>query len=280
MEGQEFYTANQKLPTLKKSNVFGILNGNGQKITDFKYENIHFSQHHFLVSVEKNGPCDVLDTTGRVLFSNISNAYFLGNEKFVWIKKLDNLKNGKWSLYKKDGTLVSKTAYDNVFFTSYPDHALVLKDSAYSFVDTTGKTIFMNFDYLAIKESIAGYYASNKITAGSAPRATATVNPSIIIFKDKESKRFGVKINGKSVVAAVFSEIRKTDRNVFIVKKANKCGLIDFSGKTVLNLDYDKITEITEKIIIVANNGKYGVIDRTNKKVRIPLTYNELTLIK
>lgn len=279
LSAQEFFIANQKLATPKKGNVYGVINGKGLKIANFKYDNIRFSQHHFLVSVEKNGPCDVIDTTGKTLFNNISNAYFLGNEKFVWIKKLDNLKNGKWLLFSKDGNMISKNTYDNIFFTNYINHALALKDSTYSFVDTTGKILFTNNNYQSIKETIAGFYSSSQTTATTNANSKS-VHPSVLIFKDKETKHFGVKMNGKSIVAPIFNEIKKTDYNFLIVRKANKYGLIDYAGKSVLGFDYDKISEVTEIFAIVNKNGKCGVIDLKSKNLIIPLDYKGLSLVK
>lgn len=278
--GQQFFLVSQKVPTAKKSSVFGILNYNGKKIIDLKYNNIHYLQHHFLASPLKNGPCDLIDTTGNVIFSDISNYYFLGNERFVWIKSLDKLNKGKWVFYKTNGKKVSDHQYDNIFFTSYTDHALVLKDSTYMFIDTTGNALFTNINYQSIKMAISNYLPLKNSIPVNKSVTNAENNHSIIIFKDKVTHRFGIKNQGKSNVTPIFTEVKKTGTNLLIVKKGNKYGLIDFSGKTVLNPDYDAIPEVTETIFVLCKSGNYGIMDRSSKILRIPFAYKELMLVK
>lgn len=245
------------------------------KIDDFDgFGTNSFSNLFKVTNGELNG---VIDSNNKIIIP-IEFEYIFERNDYICGKT----KEGKFGLYKPDGTVILKPEY-NFIFESVAQGSKILfaqKNTLYTVVDKKGTIVF--------DRSIKKYGYINDEYNLLNPLLT---NSKSYLFVQDDKNKFGLydEIGEKQCLPFVYDEIRQKtifDRKaLFIVRKEKKFGVVDDQNTIVIPFIYDDLSfdllnpYLEEGIVIPAKkNKKYGLISIANKEI-IPFIYMDIQRI-
>lgn len=217
-----------------------------------------------LFKVKNNDLTGVINQSNKVILP-INFEYIFERNAFICGKT----KDGKFGLYKKDGSVILKPEYNFIFESENGSSKLLfaLKENSYSIINKEGKTIYDN--------SIKKYgYILNEYNLVCPFFDTEN---SFLLLQDTKNK-YGVydEVNQKQCLPQIYSSIKQklpVERNTyFIVSKNNKFGIVDDKNTIIVPFLYDDLSfDLTnpytskETILPAKKNGKWGLISLKNK---------------
>lgn len=221
-------------------------------------------------------------------------------------KSIKPFKNGfGWAtkVYKKEGEKIRfeggfinlkgeyKNAevydYSNTFYNGY---ATVKKDSTYSVIDSTFKTVIpFQKNITNVIGPNEGYFVARK----NNKYGYIDVNGKVVIdFKFNSANRFYnglAKVNFKSYIDTkgkiVYDSISYDNRplfdkyNIAKVKSNNKWGIIGDKYQLIIPFKYDEASIINNNYIEVSMNNRYGIINKSDNIV-LEIEHNDIINIK
>jgi len=217
-----------------------------------------------LFKVKNNDLTGVIDQSNKIILP-LNFEFIFERNAFICGKTMD----GKFGLYKKDGSVILKPEYKFIFESENGSSKLLfaLKESSYSIINKEGKTIYDN--------SIKKYgYILNEYNLVCPFFDTEN---SFLLLQDTKNK-YGVydEINQKQCLPQIYNSIKQklpVEKNTyFIVSKKNKFGIVDDKNTIIVpflydDLSFDLANPYTGKEIILPakKNGKWGLISLKNK---------------
>ncbi|WP_281226622.1 WG repeat-containing protein [Flavobacterium aquiphilum] len=217
-----------------------------------------------LFKVKNNDLTGVIDQSNKIILP-LNFEFIFERNAFICGKTMD----GKFGLYKKDGSVILKPEYKFIFESENGSSKLLfaLKESSYSIINKEGKTIYDN--------SIKKYgYILNEYNLVCPFFDTEN---SFLLLQDTKNK-YGVydEVNQKQCLPQIYNSIKQklpVEKNTyFVVSKNNKFGIVDDKNTTIVpflydDLSFDLANPYTGKEIILPakKNGKWGLISLKNK---------------
>lgn len=300
---------------VKKDKLSGMLDYNLNVILPLEYDDIQVSNGGF--TIIKNKKQGWADLKGTVLippiYDNIDVFQSYGSNQSIRLYKVQNnqltglidgsnkiilplefdyifdrndficgkTKEGKFGLYRYDGTEVLKPEY-NFIFESMADGSKVLfaqNGVLYTILDKNGAVIYENsvkkYTYIHDEENLLSPLSRDK--------------KSYLAVQDDKNK-FGIfeEINEQKSIPFAYDEIKQkitiNKKAYFLVRKDKKFGVIDEQNTVAIpfeydDLNFDLLNPYSQEIVLPAKKAnKYGLISFTNKVV-VPFTYQDIQRI-
>ena len=70
-----------------------------------------------------------------------------------------------------------------------------------------------------------------------------------------------------------YEQVKEFNKDLAIVKKDDKWGIVDNSGKAVVDFQYRDINFLNETLIQLEKNYQYGLVDKTGNMI-FPVQYD------
>lgn len=262
---------------LVENNQYGVIDKNGKKIIDTKYDNIKIpnpSKGVFIAT--QNSKNKVLNENGEEIFSKyelvdcirLKNiASDLMYEKSV----LRYYKNGKYGLIDFKGKEITKPIYDEIDGLPYKEGELLVKQNdKYGVINIKGSKL-INIEYEQI--TVDGYYTEQNgyKFAGY-----------IVSNKTQEGYRYGyINNNGKLILKVEYNQLsRITDiednDNAYLLGAKNGQFGVTKNDKEIIKNEYQSITyDTTNQILLIERSKKYGVAS-LDGKIIVPAQYDQI----
>jgi WG containing repeat len=248
---------------LKKKEAWGALDLNGKELLPFAFFKIEYiSANGIALAKKKKEDAIALYFNAKPYKKELKYGHIYDNVIIA-------THNGKKGMVAGNKEVLA-FIYDSIYtsrpfygwnkkakenFRTYFDDAknvVVIKDGKYGLANSDGTFIFLpQYD----KITYEGAYKFYKIKAG---------------------KQVGLyfKATGKKT-DVVYDNVQQDGRELVIVTKDKKQGVINYSGAVIVPVEYDKV-EVTERDKIkVVKGGKTGLVDK-NGTFTIPLEYDSL----
>ncbi len=243
---------------VRKENVFGLLDTNGNEITKVDYKSV-FADYYYTDSELKeffhlrnsDNREGVVDLKGDVRIPF----------QYQWIDKFSGkdvvfaLKNNRYGLIDTANRIITNFIYDE-YLGYYNNFFPVRKNAEYGAINDRGEEV-IPFEY----ENMEACLYNDRKWIVSKKGKTGIINSKneVIIPFEYDS---------------VFNWSQDGCRD-HIVYKDKKYGIVDTLGKIVIPIVYDDLKFYNKSCICVAQNGKYGMINRKNE-VQIPLRFDAI----
>lgn len=174
---------------------------------------------------------------GKILDKEYKNLESVGE-----IKKGEPIiikKDGKFGLLSNDGKELLKPEYSGIG-VFYNKRALVEKKEKIGVVDNKGNTIIpCEYDDIYIGDN--NFY----------------------LLKEND-KFYSYDLKNKNFID--IESLNKINKELFIVGKNNKLGIMDYKGDLLVPIEYDEISSKIGKLFIGKKLGKYAVYSLENEK--------------
>ena len=263
---------------VKEDNKYGIIDTQGEKVIEAKYEDIKIPNPEKEIFIcYENGETKVLNDTGEEIFTNYENIEPLRlkniSSDLMYEKSvLKYCKDGKFGIIDFNGKKLTKAIYDEIDTLQFKEgELLVKKDGKYGIIHIKGTTLVKtNYDKIETDkfyEEENGYkksgYIVSKIT--------------------EQGYRYGyVDLKGKEIVETKYNDLYRiaeiNSEDIYIICAENgKYGLIKNSKKIIEN-EYQALTYTESNNTIIALKGKkYGVLS-TDGKILVPFEYKQIDI--
>ncbi len=187
--------------------------------------------------------------------------------------------NGKWGVINSKGEIVIKADYEEAIIIPDNSKDVFLCVYGVNYNDGTYRTEVLNSEG---KEFITGYDAV-------LPLENYDSNNNLWYEKDvllvKKDDKYGlIDFKGKELLKCEYDSIEtlKGITNSYLAKKDGKVGLIDNIGAVVIDTEYTDIKPVSTKAedgyIVTDDNKKMGVVKRNNSVV-VELKYDDIKQI-
>lgn len=263
-----------------KNKKEGWTDKKGQVIIPVVYDEVDdfngFSGESFknLLKVKIGENYGVVDRANKIILPIVFDIIFERND-FIG----GRTKEGKYGLYKNDGTVILEPEFDFIFESVAEKTKLLFapKNKVYTIIGKSGNVIFNNsikkYDYLEDEYKLVNPLLDGK----SSFLRMETTDNKFGIF-DERSEKLCLPFDYDGILQKVYVN----ETTYFIAKKGKKLGVVDNLNKVVIPFNYDDLSfdllyaSAPNQLIIPAKKGKkYGLIDFTNK-VLVPFTYDYL----
>lgn len=189
--------------------------------------------------VKKDGLWGAINKKNKVIvpFEYESESNFLKTDELSELTK-----NGKHGLITEDGEILIPFEYDEAFYFDENNITLAIKDGKVGAINTENE-IIIPFEYEAITNNPAYSFKLNKV-----------------IFLEKNNKIGAIDNKGEIVISFEYELAYETttidgepythyytqpkdfyNYGVIILKKNNKCGVLDANNNTIISFEYDYI---------------------------------------
>ena len=287
----------------KENGKYGIIDFNGNKITDAKYDEIkslEYREGSLKVKVEnKTGLINIKgDEIIKPEYDNIkSDQYYTKDSEYMkagFILSIKTEDGYKYGYADKNGNIIVNTEYGEVNrITEIKD-----KENIYLIVSKNGKkgvlknnqviidNLYEKIEYssncnvyIVTKNSKQGVlsFEGKEILNIEYDNIVCT-NGRISAKKNDVTENYNNKGERKDFS---YKNIIETSNENFIITIDNddKFGLINKDGQVIIKNEYSNLEFLFEKYFIATQNGKVGVID-TNKNIIIDFTYDIIQKVK
>jgi len=292
---------------LKKNNLSGMVDYKLNQILPLEYDDIQVMGMQTAFKITKNKKQGWASAKGEILipamYDEIDdfNMFLSDSESFKDLFKVKNndltgvinlsnkeilpiafevifernsficgkTKEGKFGLYKKDGSVILKPEYNFIYESENQNSKLLfaLKNGTYTISGNDGKTIYdktiKKYGYLLNEYNlVCPFFDTDK---------------SFLLLQDIKNK-YGVydEINQKQCLPQIYNSIKQKlpveNKTYFIVSTNNKFGIVDDKNTTIIPFVYDDLSfdlanpYISNEVILPAKkNGKWGLISLKNK---------------
>ena len=282
---------------VKKDDLCGILNLDGEKIVDFEYDEIGSFSKDGYAKVKKDDKYGFIDENGNVVIEPKYDEASNLNDGIASVKYDDT-----WYLIDKNENLVVNYKYDYDYVSNYMnDIAIVMKDYKFGFLNKNGELIIGKLSNTIDIEDIKSFTDSMYTEIKKNGKWGITdVNGNILIeckydYLSLNKDRIEATLNGKKGIIDInentiiefgkYDKIMSSNEELNLVKKIvgydkedeeeYKCGYIDLEGNEVIPLEYDDANDFnfSTGLAIVKKDNKYGFINKDGDTV-IPFIYD------
>lgn len=271
--------ARYKYFVVREDDRYGVIDANGNKIVEAKYENVKIPNPEKEVFIcYENNKTKVLNKENEEIFTEYENieplrlkniASDLMYEKSV----LKYSKDGKYGIIDFRGKKITKAIYEEIDTLQFKEgELLVKKDEKYGVINIKGATL-VKTNYNTIEadkfyEEENGYKRAGYIVGK----------------KTDEGYRYGyVNLKGKEIIETKYNDLYRISEiesnDIYMICADNgKYGLIK-NDKTVIENIYQSLTySESSNNIVVLKGKKYGVISITGEKI-VPCNYKQIDII-
>ncbi len=291
----ENLTSTEGLFLVSQNNKFGVINLNGNKLVDIKYdqcesdgfytkENECYKSGFILMNKQEDGyRYGYISNTGKkvldVKYNEIERVQLKDENSLYLIVS----ENGKYGVYKKSKKIIEND-YQEIIYDDNVNLLLLQKNKKYGVANLDGKILIdVNCDeissrgiYLYVSNS-----GNNKVYDSNANIIDINFNASIYNTQNDDYKistllnnnitYYGIiDKNGNKLVEDRYRYLEYLYKNYFIaIDDQGNIGIINSNGKIALDLKYTSIQQIKEKNIVQAidNNGVSEFYSETMKKI-------------
>ena len=254
------------LARVKSGDKYGIVNAYGKEIVPCEFEDAFVSPNQAPLYfdnrciVKKNGLYGLTDSTGSqltpIIFGNITQITYLPG-----IYQLTS--RGKVGMFDGNNQKMIPCLFDEIKFNrtdvngaSIRERAtpymIALKDGYYGLIDPTGKTalpfiyskifIGQESDYTVVLDNKQGLFNKDlKLIIPPQYNYFSDFTNDVYSVHDEKNRTVGlIKKNGDIIAEAIYQGFQIC-KDIIIVKKGDKFGVIDFNGKIVFPCEYSDI---------------------------------------
>lgn len=270
--------AEYKYFVLKENNQYGVINAQGNKIIETKYEDIKIPNPEKAIFIcYENKKTKVLNEKGEEIFTeyekieplrlkNVSSN--LMYEKSV----LKYSENGKYGIIDFNGKKITKAVYEEIDTLQFKEGELLVKqEGKYGVINIKGTTLVKtNYDKIETDkfyEEENGYKNAGYIVSQTTD----------------EGYRYGyVNLEGKEIIETKYNDLsRITDidsDDIYIICAENgKYGVFK-NDKQIINNEYQSLVyNETNNSLIALKGKKYGVISTTGNII-VPFEYKQIDI--
>lgn len=285
----------------QEGNLYGIMDYEGNKITEAEYEeivNIDYKEGYLKVKKEEN--YGVIDIKGQKIldeeYENIlSDGYYDEKTKYSeagFILRVKTDDGYKFGYATTSGKVVLEPIYNEVnriteiennkdvyFITSLNGRYGLLKNNK-----TILENEYINIDYdktneivIAQKDSSKGVFDINGKNIIPIDYDTIIIGGEYInAIKDENTIIFDK--NGNTINTEDASKEKVSDKYSIIIDKDDNYNIVDNSNKRLLNTNYSYLEYFRDDLFIATNESKTGLIKADGSNV-VPLEYNTIQKI-
>lgn len=237
---------------VKKDNLYGMINGQGEMIIEAKYENIRNFSNGF-AAVCKDNKWGYIDQNGKQVIDYLySSARDFSIHGLVAVKLSGD--GGSWGLMRKNGQLINRENDNKYYFIDEfnPEgYAVVGTRRGYEIID------------------IEGNHIGNRVY-----RSLKYIPEQNIFIGDVLGKSCLINIEGQVIVDAEvdYDEIYYPSNGLCQVSKDGKSGYIDENGRLAIPLKYEGTYEFSDNglAFVLCENGLGGYINKDDEFVIQP----------
>lgn len=283
---------------VKKDGKWGLINYNGERITDFLYDYENISKINDSLEIKEN----------ELIKSNNSNSSFANQSQYHKVKKInDSLiiiqKDNKKGIIDKNGNEIIQPKYEKLDF-DYRTNFVYLKmknDKNIVVMDLNGKLIksITCKELVCFPNGLSWVWtldSKNELLNSKNEMINNNIQDYGILKNDwlvfKSNELWGFFKNDKKITSFQYFSVGDFSEGLaYAVLKGGKTGYIDENGKEVIPYMYDwdgsqthenikyHFNEFSEGLVGVSKNAKYGFIDKSNKTI-IPFIYENVGKFK
>lgn len=264
---------------LKQNNLSGVIDKEGNKIVEAKYEDIKIPnpEKNIFICYEKENT-KVLNNNGEQVLTQYKNvepirlknlASDLMYEKSV----LKYLENGKYGLINFEGKKISNAIYDEIEGLPYKEGELLVKQNEkYGVINIKGNKL-INIEYDQIE--VDGYYAGEDGYKYSGY---------IVSNKTSEGYRYGyINSDGKLLLKVEHNKISRItqiddNENAYLINAKNGQFGVTKNEDEILKNEYQSISyDETNKLLVIEKSKKYGVAS-LDGNILVPTEYKQIDI--
>lgn len=260
----------------KENEKYGVINTNGEKIIETKYDDIKIPNPEKAVFIGyQNNNTKVLNEKGEEIYTQYENIQPLRLQNVLSDLMYEKTtlkyeKDGKFGIIDIDGNKITNAIYDDIDTLQFKEGELLVKEEGkYGVINIKGVTL--------VKPQYDGINADRYYEEGTGYKKAGY----IVSKTTDEGYRYGyVNLKGKQIIDNKYNDLyRITDinsENIYIICAENgQYGLIK-NGKKVTNNEYQSLIYNESNNTITALKGKkYGVIS-TEGKILVPFEYKQI----
>ncbi len=258
---------------VKEENKYGVINTNGDKIIETKYDNVKIPN-------PKEGVFFCYNEEKAIVLNEKSEEIFTEYEKVepLRLKSISSdlmyektvLKyndSNKFGIMDYKGKKLTKAKYDDIDTLQFKEGELLVKEEGkFGIININGATMVKSeFDKIEADK----YYSENEGYKDSGY---------IVSNKTEDGYRYGyVNIEGKQILDTKYNELSRItqikDKNVYLLVAENgKYGIFK-NEKNIVSNEYQSLSYDETNNLLVALKGKrYGVISMEEKEI-LPYQY-------
>ena len=263
---------------VKENNQYGVIDAQGNKIIETKYENIKIPNPEKAVFVCYEGDkTKIINEKGEEIFKEYDNIEPLRLKNvlsdLMYEKSvLKYSKDGKCGIINFNGKKITNAIYEEIDTLQFKEgELLVKKDGKYGIINIKGAILIKpQYDEIEVDkfyEEGNGYKKAGYIVKNTT----------------EEGYRYGyVNTEGKKIIDTKYNELYRiveiNSDDVYIICAENgKYGLLK-NGKQIIENEYQSIVyNESNNTVTVLKGKKYGVISITGKII-IPFEYKQIDI--
>jgi hypothetical protein len=263
---------------VKEGDKFGVIDSNGKKIIETKYDNVKIPNPEkavFFCYEEED--TKILNEEGTEIFNEYEEVEPLrlkniSSDLMYEKTALKYSENGKYGIIDFNGKKLTKAKYDEIDTLQFKEGELLVKsEGKYGVINIKGATI-VKVEYDKIESD--KYYDEQEGYKKSGYIVSNTTD---------EGYRYGyVSVSGKKILDTKFNELYRitqiTDQDAYIIVAENgKYGVFK-NEKNIVSNDYQSLTYDENNNLLVALKGKkYGVVSMEGEEI-VPYSYNRIDI--
>lgn len=231
-----------------------------------EYTNMELISGH-LLKAKKNNYYGLIDEHGTQVAGFVYEEIESQEDRFAG-PYLMITKQGKTGIIREDGKVIIPPVYEGDI-TIYDDYFVVPVKGDYNLLDTTGKKL-LPVNYTEI----------------TGIRAPVNEEESLPLFKLKQKALYGFYNPGnRKTVAPAFFDIDRMEASsplagLLETEYQGKKGLYSVTGEQVLPAAYEDYGALSDQLLWVKQHGNTGLYDRKNKRLLLPATLYDVSLLE
>ena len=261
---------------VKENNQYGVINAQGNKIIETKYENVKIPNPEKAVFICYEGEnARVINENGEEIFKEYDDIEPLRLKNvlsdLMYEKSvLKYSKNGKYGIIDLNGKKITNAVYEEIDTLQFKEgELLVKKDGKYGVINIKGATLVKTqYDKIEVDKF---YQEGNSYKKAGY----------IVSKTTEEGYRYGyVNLEGKEIIETKYNDLYRVmdinSEDVYIICAENgKYGLLK-NDKQIIENEYQSLVYNESNNTITALKGKkYGVLSITGKNI-IPFEYKQI----
>lgn len=263
---------------VKENGKFGVINRNGEKIIDTKYDDVKIPNPSVGLFCCVNGEnIEILNEKSEEILKQYEKVDALrlkniSGDLMYEKSTLKYSKNGKYGIINFKGKKITKPIYEEVDTLPYAEGKLLIKKNGkYGVININGDVLVKpNYDNIEIDK----YYVEGKEYEKAGYIISNITN---------EGYRYGyIDCNGKKLLDTKYNSISRINEidsdDIYLICAENgQQGLLK-NGKNIIPNDYQSLIFFAENKLIEGYKGKkIGVFD-LNGKVLVPFKYSQIDI--
>ena len=264
---------------VKENNQYGVIDAQGNKIIETKYENVKIPNPEKAVFICYEGEnTRVINENGEEIFKEYDNIEPLRLKNvlsdLMYEKSvLKYSKNGKYGIIDLNGKKITNAVYEEIDTLQFKEGELLAKkDGKYGVINIKGATL--------VKKQYDKIEVDKFYEEGNSYKKAGY----IVSKTTQEGYRYGyVNLEGKEIIETKYNDLYRIteidSEDVYIICAENgKYGLLK-NDRQIIDNEYQSLVYNESNNTVTALKGKkYGVIS-INGKIIIPFEYKQIDII-